>query len=210
MLLLDSAFVAGGESTVHPMQPPPGVPEVFRFLDWPGAFHNPAPWTRVVTRELVVRAGLPFHPGWHQDVPFTFALLVAAQRIALLRRVCYFYRTGRPGSITAKPAEARCRMLIEQSRRVYEHLDSRRLPPDDPLRGVATQWLVLRGFVGSAQPDLPAPVRRAIFAQFAAAYRRHGRATPAIGLGTPSGGASSAAGPGGPTAPTPRPARPGA
>ena len=43
---------------------------------------------------------LRFQPGWYEDVPFSNPVLIGARRVAVLDRVCYHYRIGRPGAIT--------------------------------------------------------------------------------------------------------------
>ncbi|MFC7481798.1 glycosyltransferase family 2 protein [Luedemannella flava] len=83
MLCFDAVYRAATD-TVERFRPPAAVPEPFRFADWPGAFNSAKAWCRVVSRDLVVRAGSPFHAGAFEDLPFTFALLLAARRIAVL------------------------------------------------------------------------------------------------------------------------------
>lgn len=56
--------------------------------------------TKVVRRDFLDRIGLRFHPGWYEDSSFNHPLLLAAHRIDILDRVCYYYRQRPGGSIT--------------------------------------------------------------------------------------------------------------
>ena len=58
-----------------------------------------AAWNRIVRRDLLRKHDLGFFPGWYEDVPFSYLVLVAAGSIGVLDRVCYHYRK-RAGAIT--------------------------------------------------------------------------------------------------------------
>ena len=78
----------------------PAAAGVFTVAQRPDAFDSaPEVWARVVRRDLVARAGFPFHRGRYAEVTFSYPLLVAAERIAVLDRVCYHapIATARPG-----------------------------------------------------------------------------------------------------------------
>jgi CDP-glycerol glycerophosphotransferase len=57
-------------------------------------------WSKLIRRGFLDRIGLSFPDGIHEDVALTCALLLGAQRLAALPRVCYRYR-HRPGSFMA-------------------------------------------------------------------------------------------------------------
>ncbi len=61
-------------------------------------------WSKVIRRSYLTGLGLRFEPGIHEDVPFTCALLMDAERIATLDTVCYLYRQGRRGALTNTPS----------------------------------------------------------------------------------------------------------
>jgi CDP-glycerol glycerophosphotransferase len=52
-------------------------------------------WSKVFERQFLTGLQVPFPPGIHEDVPISCAALLAAERIALLGRVCYLYRRRR-------------------------------------------------------------------------------------------------------------------
>jgi glycosyltransferase involved in cell wall biosynthesis len=62
-------------------------------------------WNRIIRRGHLRELDLRFRPGWYEDVPFSNPVLIGAGRIAVLDRVCYLYRIGRPGAITATAGE---------------------------------------------------------------------------------------------------------
>jgi glycosyltransferase involved in cell wall biosynthesis len=49
-------------------------------------------WSKVFHRQFLLDLGVSFPPGIHEDVPVSCAVLLGAERIALLDRVCYLYR----------------------------------------------------------------------------------------------------------------------
>lgn len=57
-------------------------------------------WNKVVRRDLLLKLGFAFQPGWYEDVSFTYPILLAADRISTLPRVCVHYRQRRTGAIT--------------------------------------------------------------------------------------------------------------
>lgn len=58
-------------------------------------------WNKVVRREFYRASGARFLDEWpHEDVPVSCRLLLSADRISVLRQVCYHFRRERPGSAT--------------------------------------------------------------------------------------------------------------
>ncbi|HEY2949976.1 MAG TPA: bifunctional glycosyltransferase family 2 protein/CDP-glycerol:glycerophosphate glycerophosphotransferase [Micromonosporaceae bacterium] len=77
------------------------APDVFTLRGWPAAIDIlHVAWNKVVRRELLTRFAFRFESGWYEDVSFTYPVLAAAGRIAVLPRVCVYYRQRRVGSIT--------------------------------------------------------------------------------------------------------------
>ena len=77
----------------------PAAGGLFTVAQRPDAFDSaPEAWARVVRRDLVARAGFPFHRGRYAEVTFSYPLLVAAERIAVLDRVCYHVADPAPGA----------------------------------------------------------------------------------------------------------------
>ncbi|MET7985331.1 bifunctional glycosyltransferase family 2 protein/CDP-glycerol:glycerophosphate glycerophosphotransferase [Streptomyces sp. NPDC005281] len=56
-------------------------------------------WNKVYRREFVEREGFAFPPGYYEDTPWTFPVLLSAERIATLDRICLAYRQRRQGNI---------------------------------------------------------------------------------------------------------------
>ncbi|MFI0190286.1 CDP-glycerol glycerophosphotransferase family protein [Streptomyces sp. NPDC017082] len=56
-------------------------------------------WNKAYRREFVARHGFTFPPGYYEDTPWTFPVLLSAGRIAALDRICLNYRQRRQGNI---------------------------------------------------------------------------------------------------------------
>ncbi|MGW0205385.1 bifunctional glycosyltransferase/CDP-glycerol:glycerophosphate glycerophosphotransferase [Streptomyces sp. NPDC003233] len=56
-------------------------------------------WNKVYRREFVVSEGFAFPPGYYEDTPWTFPVMLSARRIAALDRICLNYRQRRQGNI---------------------------------------------------------------------------------------------------------------
>ena len=128
-------------------------------------------WNRIVNRDFLRRNQLEFLPGWYEDVSFSHPVLLAADSIAALDRVCYHYRIGRPGAITATRSDRHFE-AFEQ----YEHLLRWMAARDvDPaLRGqmftqMINHLLVVTGNDGRMHPSR----RRPFFRQLVTFHRRH-------------------------------------
>ena len=127
-------------------------------------------WNRIVRREFLLRNGLRFGPGWYEDVSFSHPVLLAAERIAALDRVCYLYRIGRPGAITATRSDRHFE-AFEQYDRLQEWAAGQDLPPE--IRAqlftlMISHLLVVAGNDGRMHPA----DRRRFFRQTTALYRR--------------------------------------
>ncbi|MEU4878801.1 glycosyltransferase, partial [Streptomyces sp. NPDC021608] len=57
-------------------------------------------WNKVIRRDFLAGLDIRFGLGLYEDLPVTYPILLAAERIALLDRVCYYYRERRAGAIT--------------------------------------------------------------------------------------------------------------
>ncbi|KUN01501.1 glycosyl transferase [Streptomyces yokosukanensis] len=56
-------------------------------------------WNKVYRREFVRSEGFSFPPGYYEDTPWTFPVVLSARRIAALDRICLNYRQRRQGNI---------------------------------------------------------------------------------------------------------------
>ncbi|MEU4423654.1 glycosyltransferase [Actinoplanes sp. NPDC024001] len=86
-------------------------------------------WNRIIRRELLTEHDLKFPPGWYEDVAFSNPVLIAAGQVEALDRVCYHYRIGRAGAITATPSERHFE-VFDQYERLHEWLDDAGAGPE--------------------------------------------------------------------------------
>jgi CDP-glycerol glycerophosphotransferase len=68
-------------------------------------------WSKVIRRTFLAGLGVAFADGIHEDVPVSCAMLLRAERISALSRVCYRYRRARPGSFMATASSAQMRIF---------------------------------------------------------------------------------------------------
>ncbi|WP_018253309.1 glycosyltransferase family 2 protein [Salinispora mooreana] len=140
-------------------------------------------WNKVIRRTFLDNLGLLFFPGWYEDIPFSHPLLIAAERIAVLDRVCYYYRLDRPGAITATPSERHFDAL-NQYERLFEWL-STAYPQQTKLHADLFGLMVSHLLVVVGNDNrMPAKLRRPFFRKAAAQYQRY---QPAGGYPRPSG-----------------------
>jgi hypothetical protein len=128
-------------------------------------------WNRIVRRGLLTELGLRFLPGWYEDVPFSNPVLIGAERISVLDRVCYHYRIGRLGAITATRSERHFE-AFDQYERMLTWVAARE--PEPWLRHrlftlMIDHLLVVAGNDNRLHPRR----RRAFFRRLAAHYRRY-------------------------------------
>ncbi|MEU9667289.1 bifunctional glycosyltransferase family 2 protein/CDP-glycerol:glycerophosphate glycerophosphotransferase [Streptomyces bobili] len=56
-------------------------------------------WNKAYRRDFVERWGFVYPTGYYEDTPWTYPVMIAAERVAVLPRVCVHYRQRRQGSI---------------------------------------------------------------------------------------------------------------
>ncbi|HEY3683628.1 MAG TPA: bifunctional glycosyltransferase family 2 protein/CDP-glycerol:glycerophosphate glycerophosphotransferase [Streptosporangiaceae bacterium] len=127
VLLFDYARELGpGHIAANPWahllrEPPP--PESFALRDRPSALGvMMTAWNKVIRRAFLLGLGLTFGRGYYEDVAVTYPILLAAERIGMLDRVCYVYRERRAGAITTTPTERHFAAFGEYAR-VFAFLD---------------------------------------------------------------------------------------
>ncbi|BCJ57480.1 glycosyltransferase family 2 protein [Micromonospora endophytica] len=149
-----------------------GTPGVVRLADRPQLLRvQHTAWNKVVRREFLAELGLRFHPGWYEDIPFSHPLLIGAERISVLDRVCYLYRQGRPGAITSTRS-ARHFDAFEQYDRLFAWLRDRH--PDGRWHAELFHLMVSHFLVVVGNDDRLHPhLRRRFFHRVAAHYRRY-------------------------------------
>ncbi|MFE4968329.1 CDP-glycerol glycerophosphotransferase family protein [Streptomyces sp. NPDC056660] len=81
-------------------------------------------WNKAYRRDFVEENGFRFPPGYYEDTPWTFPVLLGAGRIATLDRICLNYRQRRQGNILSTTSRKHFD-VHDQYRRVFEFVDSR-------------------------------------------------------------------------------------
>ncbi|MGW2896317.1 bifunctional glycosyltransferase/CDP-glycerol:glycerophosphate glycerophosphotransferase [Streptomyces sp. NPDC001212] len=81
-------------------------------------------WNKVYRRGFVEEHGFVFPPGYYEDTPWTFPVLLTARRIAVLDRICLYYRQRRQGNILSTTSRKHFD-IHDQYERVFAYLDSR-------------------------------------------------------------------------------------
>ncbi|MGV9983854.1 bifunctional glycosyltransferase/CDP-glycerol:glycerophosphate glycerophosphotransferase [Streptomyces olivaceus] len=81
-------------------------------------------WNKAYRRDFVTRADLVFPPGYYEDAPWTFCSMITAERIALLDRVCLYYRQRREGGNILKTVSRKHFDVFDQYGRVFDYLDT--------------------------------------------------------------------------------------
>ncbi|MFJ4584301.1 bifunctional glycosyltransferase/CDP-glycerol:glycerophosphate glycerophosphotransferase [Streptomyces echinatus] len=100
-------------------------PAPFRLADRPGLLRVlMVAWNKAYRREFVRAHGFRFPPGYYEDTPWTFPVLLTAGSVATLDRVCVHYRQRRQGSILGTTSR-RHFDLFEQYDRVFAYVGER-------------------------------------------------------------------------------------
>ncbi|HEX5596659.1 MAG TPA: CDP-glycerol glycerophosphotransferase family protein [Micromonosporaceae bacterium] len=160
------------------------APQVFALPQWPEAIEIlHVPWNKIVRRDLLLRLGFRFRSGWYEDIPFTFGLLLAAERISTLDRVCIYYRQRRYGAATRTTGAGHFAIFPNWAR-VFDLLDAAGGEADRlrPLffQRMMKHLLLVRG----NNQRVPKELRQQFFAQMTAHYHRY---LPAEGYPVPGG-----------------------
>jgi CDP-glycerol glycerophosphotransferase (TagB/SpsB family) len=81
-------------------------------------------WNKVYRRAFVEREGFAFPPGYYEDTPWTFPVMLSAGRIAALDRICLAYRQRRQGNILSTTSRKHFD-IHDQYERVFAFVGSR-------------------------------------------------------------------------------------
>ncbi|MFE0508452.1 CDP-glycerol glycerophosphotransferase family protein [Streptomyces sp. NPDC058964] len=79
-------------------------------------------WNKVYNREFVEQNGFRFPPGYYEDTPWTFPVMLTAGRIAALDRICLNYRQRRQGNILSTTSRKHFD-VHDQYARVFAYVD---------------------------------------------------------------------------------------
>ncbi|HEX5542220.1 MAG TPA: glycosyltransferase, partial [Micromonospora sp.] len=149
------------------------APQVFVLREWPEAIEIlHVPWNKIVRRELLLRLDFRFRPGWYEDIPFTYGLLLAAERISTLDRVCIYYRLRRIGAAT-RTAGVGHFAIFSNWAQVFDLLDVAG-PEAAPLRPLLFRRMVKHLLqVRGNGVRVPKELGRSFFAQMTMHYQRY-------------------------------------
>ncbi|MGV4986151.1 bifunctional glycosyltransferase/CDP-glycerol:glycerophosphate glycerophosphotransferase [Streptomyces sp. NPDC001709] len=81
-------------------------------------------WNKVYRRRFVQSQGFEFPPGYYEDTPWTFPVMLSARRIAALDRICLNYRQRRQGNILSTTSRKHFD-IHDQYGRVFAFLEQR-------------------------------------------------------------------------------------
>ncbi|MEU6195088.1 CDP-glycerol glycerophosphotransferase family protein [Streptomyces sp. NPDC047061] len=81
-------------------------------------------WNKAYRRDFVEENGFQFPPGYYEDTPWTFPVLLSAARIATLDRICLHYRQRRQGNILSTTSRKHFD-VHEQYKRVFAFVGAR-------------------------------------------------------------------------------------
>ncbi|MFE9835089.1 CDP-glycerol glycerophosphotransferase family protein [Streptomyces sp. NPDC005551] len=129
-------------------------------------------WNKVYRRDFVEGHGFRFPPGYYEDTPWTFPVLLSAERIATLDRICLAYRQRRQGNILSTTSRKHFD-IHEQYERVFAYVDSR--PELSGWRPYLHRKMGEHCLDILAKPDrLPEADKGEFFRRTAALFRTHG------------------------------------
>jgi CDP-glycerol glycerophosphotransferase len=149
------------------------APAIFALRDWPDAIDIlHVPWNKVIRRDLVRRLGLQFRAGWYEDIPFTYGVLTAAERISTLDRVCVYYRQRRAGAATRTLCDGHFAIFPNWAQ-VFDTFDDSR-PGAEQLRKLLFRRMIWHLLIVRGNDDrMPVELRARFFAEMTAYHRRY-------------------------------------
>ncbi|MFF4542659.1 CDP-glycerol glycerophosphotransferase family protein [Streptomyces sp. NPDC001406] len=128
-------------------------------------------WNKVYSREFVELNGFRFPPGYYEDTPWTFPVMLSAGRIAALDRICLNYRQRRQGNILSTTSRKHFD-VHDQYARVFAYVDDH--PELWSWRPYLHRKMGEHCLDILAKPDrLPPGDRAEFFRRTAEMFRRH-------------------------------------
>jgi CDP-glycerol glycerophosphotransferase len=117
----------------------PGL-DVFTLEQRPNIFYLlSAAWNKVYRTDWLRDLGLRFTRGYYEDVPVTYPVLMAAERISMLDKVCYYYRQRRSGAITKTLGRGHFD-IFDQYESIFAFMDAR--PDTDQFRSMMFERMI--------------------------------------------------------------------
>ncbi|WP_267900392.1 bifunctional glycosyltransferase/CDP-glycerol:glycerophosphate glycerophosphotransferase [Actinomadura spongiicola] len=160
-------------SVINDLFREPPAPDVFTLQERPSVLEMMmTAWNKAIRREFLLDLGLRFSGGYYEDVNVTYPILMAAERLSLLDRVCYIYRQRRHGAIT-KTTGAKHFDAFAQYDRIFAFMDGMG-EKADPFRHLMfdrTIWHLL--VIIEREDRVHESDKARFFAEMSETYRRH-------------------------------------
>ena len=134
-------------------------------------------WNKAYRRSFLESSGLHFYGGYYEDLPWTSPVLMTARTIAVLDRVCYVYRVGRPGSIVQSNSQRHFDAFVQYDR-VFEFMAAH--PETQRFKSLIHARMTRHLLVILRLERVPPELRRTYFARITQAYREHRPAVPEV------------------------------
>ncbi|MFJ4614381.1 bifunctional glycosyltransferase/CDP-glycerol:glycerophosphate glycerophosphotransferase [Streptomyces griseus] len=147
-------------------------PALFRLTDRPELLQLlMVVWNKAYRRAFIEAEGFTFPPGYYEDTPWTYPVLMSAGSIAVLDAVCVSYRQRRRGNILSTTSEKHFD-VFDQYDRVFAFIDAR---PELALWRPVMFRRMLDHFSAlfASRDRLPVHSRAAFFRRAAASCRRY-------------------------------------
>ncbi|MEU1685359.1 bifunctional glycosyltransferase family 2 protein/CDP-glycerol:glycerophosphate glycerophosphotransferase [Micromonospora sp. NPDC005707] len=175
----------GTRSAMRDVFPEPPGEATFRLRERPETLRLlHTAWNRLVRREFLAEQGLRFAPGWYEDVSFSYPVLMAAERIGVLDRVCLNYRQRRTGAITRTRGDRHFEVFA-QWHRVFRLMDRWGPAVVNGLRPAVFERMIWHYLTVLGNGERIAPELRPPF--FAQIHADHARFLPPEGYPVPPG-----------------------
>lgn len=107
----------------HLFREPP-APDVFTLRERPSVMYIwQSAWNKAYRREFLVGLDVRFPKGFYEDIPVSYPVMMAAERISLIDRVCYHYRQNRTGKSILSTRHEGHMAIIDQFDSVFDWMD---------------------------------------------------------------------------------------
>jgi CDP-glycerol glycerophosphotransferase len=175
VLLLGYLIV--GQSGAH--EPPPGAalptgsPGVLTLAGRPDLINAAmTAWSKVIRRSFLLRLGVAFPPGIHEDIEVSCAVLLSALRISLLPRPCYLYRRRRGSFLAAASMDHFS--IFGSYERVFAFMEAPAGPPMTSEIEAAVFSRAIEHYSSVLASGLvPSPARREFFRRMTRDFHRY-------------------------------------
>ena len=148
--------------------------EVFTLRDRPDLLKMiMCVWNKVIRRDFLTGLDLYFGPGVYEDISVTYPLLLAAERLSWLDRVCYVYRRLRDGALSTS-ASPRHVDAFPQYDAIFAFLDRPGIAVPEELRRMVFDRTVRHAAtIYGSRHLVPAASRPDFFRRMTEHFRRH-------------------------------------